>query len=184
MVNSFYSREELLELGFKSLGENVLISRKTSIYGSKNITIGDNVRIDDFCILSGKITIGKHVHIAAYAALFAGDEGIELNDFVGVSSRSTIYAVTDDYSGEFLTNPTVPDEVRNVIGGPVILERHSIIGSSTLILPNVRVKEGAAIGGCSLVLKDCEAWTIYAGTPAKIIKDRSKNILKLESKVI
>ena len=48
----FYSREQLEKIGFKSLGENVLISDKTSIYFPKNISIGNNVRIDDFSVLS------------------------------------------------------------------------------------------------------------------------------------
>ncbi|MEC2449247.1 acyltransferase, partial [Bacillus cereus] len=50
---SFYSQEELSEIGFLSVGENVLISKKTSIYNPGAISVGNNVRIDDFCILSG-----------------------------------------------------------------------------------------------------------------------------------
>mgnify|MGYP001401232506 FL=1 len=37
MVTSFLSREELMEIGFKSIGESVLLSRKASIYGPENI---------------------------------------------------------------------------------------------------------------------------------------------------
>ena len=62
-MNSFYSDEELKKIRFKSLGENVLISKKASIYSPEKIIIGNNVRIDDFCILSGNIQIGNHVHI-------------------------------------------------------------------------------------------------------------------------
>ena len=69
-MSSFYTVEELSSLGLKSYGHNVLISRKCSIYGAVNITIGDNVRIDDFCILSGNITIGSNVHISAYVSLW------------------------------------------------------------------------------------------------------------------
>ena len=71
-MNSFYSNEELKQLGLKSFGKNVLISKKCSIYGADKISIGNNVRIDDFCILSGKIVIGNYVHISAYSALYAG----------------------------------------------------------------------------------------------------------------
>ena len=53
--NSFYNPEEVLQLGFKSVGENVLISRFARFYGIGNMEIGNNVRIDDFSILSGKI---------------------------------------------------------------------------------------------------------------------------------
>lgn len=48
----FYSREQLEKIGFKVLGENVLISDKTSIYSPENISIGNDVRVDDFSILS------------------------------------------------------------------------------------------------------------------------------------
>ena len=57
-MNSFYSQEELMKIGFLSVGKNVLISKKASIYNPSVISIGNNVRIDDFCILSGKVTIG------------------------------------------------------------------------------------------------------------------------------
>lgn len=39
-MNSFYSREELKKIGFKSYGENVLISKKASIYSPEKIEIG------------------------------------------------------------------------------------------------------------------------------------------------
>lgn len=182
-MSSFYSEEELKKLGFKSVGENVLVSKKASIYGYENISIGSNVRIDDFSILSGNINIGSYVHIAAFVALFAGDEGIDIKDFAGVSSRTTIYAITDDYSGIALTNPTVPYELRRVYGGRVTLEKHVLIGASSLILPNITINEGVAVGACSLITKDCEEWTIYTGIPAKKMKNRCKNILELEKKI-
>lgn len=59
-MDSFFSKEELQLLNIK-VGNNVKISRKSSIYGY-NIEIGDNVRIDDFCILSGKIRLGNYIH--------------------------------------------------------------------------------------------------------------------------
>ncbi len=87
MNSSFYSENELAEIGFKSFGQNVMISKKASIYGAGSIEIGNNVRIDDFCILSGKIKLGDYIHISAYSSLFAGDKGIEMKDFCTLSSR-------------------------------------------------------------------------------------------------
>ena len=113
-MTSFYNENELKEIGFKSIGKNVLLSRKASIYGAKNISIKGNTRIDDFCILSGNLSIGSHVHITAVVFLFGGDSGIVLEDFVGVSSRTAIYAKSDDYLGEGLTNPTIPDKYRKI----------------------------------------------------------------------
>lgn len=74
-MNSFYSQEELKKIGFLSVGKNVLISKKASIYNPGVISVGNNVRIDDFCILSGKVTIGSYSHIAAYTALYGGEVG-------------------------------------------------------------------------------------------------------------
>lgn len=183
-MNSFYTEEELKEIGFKSIGNNVLISKKASIYGAEKISIGNNVRIDDFCILSGKINLGNYIHIAAYSALYGGNVGIILNDFVNISSRVVIYAISDDYSGEFMTNPMIPDEYKNVIAKSVILEKHCIVGSNSTILPGAILHEGVAIGAHSLVNKKCIQWKIYVGVPVKILKDRKRDLLKLENELL
>ena len=180
MQTSFYTEEELNEIGFARIGKNVLISRKASIYSPELIEIGNNVRIDDFCILSGKIKIGNYVHIAAGCYLFAGDVGIELNDFSGLSSRVTIYAVTDDFSGDFLTNPTVPEEYRHVIKEKVVLEKHVLIGSGSTILPGVFIDEGTAIGAMTLISRNIGSWKVVMGIPARIVSERNRKILEIE----
>lgn len=182
-MTSFYSEIELKELGLKSFGKNVLISRKASLYGTSNINIGDNVRIDDFCILSGNIKIGNYVHISAGVMLFGGKEGIIFEDFTAISSRSAIYAESDDYSGVALTNPMVPDVYRNVTGGKVILRKHSLIGSGCTLLPNVTIGEGTSVGSMALVTKSLDEWGIYVGIPCKRIKERNKKILDLEKEL-
>lgn len=179
-MSSFYSREELMEIGFKSIGEDILISRKASIYGAGNISIGNHVRIDDFCILSGKIVVGNYVHIAAATLLFGGQAGIILKDFTGISSRCAVYAESDDYSGISMTNPTVPNEFRKVTGGTVTLEKHSLVGSGCTILPNVTIGEGTSVGSMSLVNKTLDDWGIYVGIPCKRVKNRSDNLLEIE----
>lgn len=91
-MESFYSRGELKQIGFKCVEHNVLISRKASIYVMGNMSIGDNVRICDLCILSGNNTLASYIHIAAYSALFGGKTGIEMEDLSGLSSRCVVYA--------------------------------------------------------------------------------------------
>jgi len=183
MEVSFYSNDEIKKLGFKTVGENVLISRKSSIYNPSQISIGSNVRIDDFCILSGKIMIGSFIHISAYSALYARF-GIILEDFVTISGRTTIYSQTDDYSGMFMTNPTLPKHLTNVTGGEVVVERFAIIAAGCVIFPGITLHEGSSVGAMSLVNKNLEAWKIYAGVPVRFIKARSKNILKLHKTLV
>ena len=182
----FYTREQLEKKGFKSIGENVLISDKTSIYSPQNISIGNNVRIDDYCVLSaggGYINLNNYIHIAVFSAIF-GAGGVEIEDFSGISSRSIIYSATDDYSGEYLTNPTIPDNYKKIIYGKVIIKKHSIVGSGTTILPGVTLEEGTSVGANSLVNKSTEPWGIYVGSPIKRLKDRKKDLLKLEKEFL
>jgi hypothetical protein len=49
---AFLGKDVLIQMGFKSLGENVFISDKASFYNIGKIDVGSNVRIDDFCVLS------------------------------------------------------------------------------------------------------------------------------------
>jgi len=182
----FYSSEELNTLGFKSLGENVLISRKTSFYGVSRISIGNNVRIDDFCVLStgqGGIEIGNYVHIAIFSSL-QGEGKITLEDFVGISSKVSIYSSNDDYYGEFMSNPTVPVKFIGATHAPVTLRKHVLIGSGAVLLPGIIVNTGAVIGALSLVYENCEEFYIYKGNPAKKLIKRSKKLLELEKEFL
>jgi len=178
--DSFYSEEELKTLGFRKIGHNVKISRFARFYGIGSMEIGNHVRIDDFCILSGKIKLGNYIHISAYAALY-GSVGIELDDFSGISPRCTIFSASDDFSGHFMIGPMVPDNLTNVIKGKVHLKKYVQIGAGSIILPEVTVNEGSVIGAMSLVTKTTEEWMVYAGTPAKIIKKRAKEIIQLSN---
>lgn len=180
------AREQLLAMGFRGLGENVLISEKASLYGVGRIDLSDNVRIDDFCILSageGGIRIGHHVHIAAYCSLI-GQAAITLDDFAGLSSRVSIYSSSDDYSGAALTNPTVPDAFTNVQHAPVTLGRHVIVGCGAVILPGAVLEEGVAVGALSLVARPCAAFGIYSGVPARRVKERSRDLLLAEQRLL
>jgi acetyltransferase-like isoleucine patch superfamily enzyme len=186
MGGSYLEISELKALGFNSLGKNVLIARKASIYNPSKISIGDYARIDDFCILSagqGGIHIGRYVHIACYCSLI-GASSIIMHDFSGLSSRVTIYSSTDDFSGEAMPHPTIPEKFRRVFSKPVVLNKHVLIGTGSTILPGVELGEGAAVGAMSLVNKSCDVFGVYAGIPAKKLKERKRNLLQLEKELL
>ncbi|MEG2612226.1 MAG: acyltransferase [Alistipes sp.] len=176
-MNSFYSVAELKELGLKSCGTNVLISRKISMYSPEKISIGNEVRIDDFCILSGNITIGSHIHISAYSALY-GLHGIELEDYTGLSPRCTLFSAMDDFSGDYLIGPIHPASFTNVTGGPVLIRKFAQIGSGSTIFPGVVVGEGCVVGAMSLVVCSLAEWGVYVGIPVRRIKERGRALLK------
>lgn len=177
MKNSFLQKNELIEIGFKSIGNNVLISRFAQFYEPEKMIIGNNVRIDDFCVLSGSIRLGNYIHISAYTALYGRFE-IELEDFSGLSPRCTIFSATDDFSGNFLIGPMVDPKFRNILGGKVLIKKYSQLGANSVVLPKVTIQEGVSVGAMSLVIKDLIAWKIYAGIPVRELKDRSNNLIK------
>lgn len=180
-MNSFYSESELLEIGFKSVGKNVLISRFSRIYSPSKIEIGNNVRIDDFALLSGNIVIGNHVHISAYCALYGGGK-IIIEDYSGCSARSTLISASDDFSGEYMIGAVIPDDYKNVVEGTIHLKKYVQLGANTVVLPNVVIGEGAVTGALSLVNKDLDDWTINVGVPIHFLKNRKKKLLELVKK--
>lgn len=177
-MNSFYSEDELSQIGLKKIGSNVKVSRFARFYSTENIEIGSNVRIDDFCILSGNIILGNHIHISAYTVLY-GQKGITLDDYSGLSPRCTIFSASDDFSGNYLIGPVHPIDKINMIGGPVSIGKYCQLGANCVVLPNITIHEGVVVGAMSLVTKTLQEWTIYAGIPAKKIKDRERGLLRL-----
>ena len=179
-MSSFLTEEEIEKLHLKRCGKDVHISRNAVFYSPEHIEIGDHVRIDDFCFVSGGvgICIGDYVHIAAYSALY-GAHGIQIGNYVNISSRVNIYSTSDDYSGEYLTGPMVESKYIHDVGETIMIEDMVIVGAGTIILPGTKLEQGVAIGAMSLVKTEGPAYTIYAGIPAKFIKNRSKNMLKL-----
>lgn len=181
-MTSFYSQEELFNLGFKYVGENVFISKHAQFYNIGGMSIGNHVRIDDFCILSGSITIGSHIHIAAYCALY-GQNGITLEDYTGLSPRCTVFSASDDFSGDYLISPMVSEEYTHVMKGNVLIKRYTQIGANCIIMPGVTIGEGVAVGAMSYVKDSLEPWGVYVGIPVKRMKDRSKGLIKFTDQI-
>jgi acetyltransferase-like isoleucine patch superfamily enzyme len=180
----YLTEEALIKMGFKRCGKNVKISDKAAIYEPELMEFGDHARVDDFCLLSGKVSIGRNVHVAAFCNLAGGDEGVTIGDYCGVAYGSHIISQTDDYSGRVMNNSTIPAKYTSVTKAEVLIKRHSMIGTACVIFPGVTIEEGTSIGAMSLVTKSTEPWSIYIGIPAKKVKDRSKALLELEKEYL
>lgn len=178
-INNFYTDDELESLGFKSIGNNVKISKKASIYKPELMSIGSNVRIEDYCVLNGEITIGNNVLLCVFC-LLDGHAGIFIEDNVTFAAKVSVHSGSDDYSGESLLGSYVPVAFRkNHINAPVIIKKHTLIADSVVIMPGVVLEEGTAVGAFSFVKKSTSPWGIYTGIPAKRMKERSKDIIQL-----
>lgn len=184
-MNTFYSREELLALGLKSVGEEVYIGRNTILYNPDQLSIGHDVRIDDFTIISGKVTLGNYIHISHFCGLYGGTEGIIMEDFSGLSSKVTVYATSDDYTGASMTNPMVSHIYKpGAINKATQIAKHSIVGCNSVVLAGVIVSEGCAVGTMTLCNRSTEPWGIYTGVPAQRRRERLRDIEQLEQQFL
>jgi galactoside O-acetyltransferase len=178
-----YTEHDLANGGFKHLGTNVRIARNCTIVGAENISIGDNVRIDGYSTIvataPGYLNLGSFIHVGGYCAILAAG-GVSIEDMSTVSWGVKLFTRSDDYSGQYLTNPTVPAKFTGVREGAIRLAKHVIVGAGSIILPKVQLGEGVAVGALSMVSEDLEAWGIYSGVPARRIKDRKRDLLELE----
>jgi acetyltransferase-like isoleucine patch superfamily enzyme len=160
-------------MGFRSLGEGVKIYPTAKLIKPEVIEIGPYSMIDDFTFIYGGkgICIGRYVHIASFVSIVGGGE-LEIGDYVSISAGARLLTGTDHYSEGARMVTALPLEQRNVEFGKIVIEKDGFIGTNAVVHPNVVIGEGAVIGSCSLVLKDCKPWTIYAGVPCKPIGER------------
>lgn len=180
-MSNFLDREELNALGLKEYGKNVLIGKHVVLYHPEQLVIGNHVRIDDFTIISGKVTLGNYIHISQFCGLYGGNTGIIMEDYSGLSSKCSVYAVSDDYSGSSMTNPMIPSKYKpNSIEACVQIKKHAILGCNSVVLPGVTIEEGVAVGSMSLCNQSTEAWSCYVGVPFHRVKNRKKDILDIE----
>lgn len=179
----FYNSEELRGFGFARVGENVQVSKDCTIIGLENIELGDHSRIDSgvhIIATSGKLILHGRNHIGGGSHLCVGAD-LTFGRFSGCSQGVRIYTASDDYTGRWMTGPCAPSSLRGGRCEPIVIGRHCVIGSGSVILPGCDLGDGVSVGALSLVTKPLESWGIYHGNPARRIKARSKRVLELEA---
>tara|TARA_R110001592_G_scaffold119404_1_gene322419 strand:- start:16398 stop:16949 length:552 start_codon:yes stop_codon:yes gene_type:complete len=171
-----------VEYKFKNVGKNVQIGKNVYFRYPEEISIGDNVIIDDFCYFTTALVIEDYVHIGPQCTVIGGrNSKLHMAAFSGLSAACRIICGSDDYT-RGLTNPNIPIEFRGKTKvGMVKIEKHAVLGTNTVVHPMITIGEGAATGSLTLVTKNLDPWKIYVGSPASIFKARDKDlILKLE----
>ncbi len=151
-MTAFYTKQELLDFGFKSIGENPRISKDVRFY-EINGKIGNNVRIDSFTILTGNIEIGDNVHISPFCFLGGTGGLIIFKKNSGISTHVSLFTKSDDYKSHKL------DKTDKIFGN-ISIGENSIIGSGSMIMPGVTVHDNASIGSNSLITEDIDEGSI------------------------
>lgn len=175
----YYCSDELRDFGFAHVGENVRVARNCTIMGLENISLGDNSRIDANCTiiaLGGWLTVGRYVHVHTSVVLGARG-GITLGDYVGISHGCNILSASDDFTGRWMTNSTLPPGCTNPKVEPIVFEEFSGCGALCTVLPGVTLGQGAAVCAHSLVSHDLPEWVMAQGVPAGVRCRRSRRML-------
>lgn len=89
------SLSELRNIGFKlpKNPKNILVSSHTVVMNPHNITLGNNIRIDPWVLLSAHsapIQFGNYIHVGYGSRIFSGGEGVYIGDYAGISSNVQI----------------------------------------------------------------------------------------------
>jgi acetyltransferase-like isoleucine patch superfamily enzyme len=154
----------------KQLGNNSVIEEGTRVFHPENVTIGSNVfvghdgHIDGYH--SGHITVGDGTWIGAFTFL-NGAAGLAIGKAVGIGPRVTI--LTSEHRLDF---PDIPVIHAEISFSKVTVEDGSDIGAGALILPGVTIGRGAVVGGGAVVTRDVPPFSVVAGNPARVIRDR------------
>ena len=181
----YLRRPQLEQLGVECGGDDVRIHTSAVLIAPAGLRLGNHVRVDPFCVLSatGGLSIGSYVHVGAYTSISA-TAGVVMEDYCATSQGVRIFTVTEDLSGRFMTNPTIPARFRRVKSGPVRVKQHAGLFAGVIVLPGVTIGEGAMVGAGSLVRKDVTEWEVWFGVPAKRICGRRKQLLGMVDELL
>ena len=167
-------------LGLAECGEQVIIRPTVRLVHPERIRIGSHVMIDDFVFLGAheELVIGNHVHIGCHTAIIGGGS-CYISDFFGLSSGVRVLTGSDDFLGGGLTNPTVPADLRHVHRGRVWMGAHGGLGANSVVFPDVAIGEGSTVSAGAVVARSLAAWGVYAGNPARRVKARPSEHIRV-----
>jgi acetyltransferase-like isoleucine patch superfamily enzyme len=161
---------------FKSVGENVVLEANVLVFHPETIRLGANVYIGHGAILKGyyrnEMVIGDHTWIGQGSFLHSGG-GIVIGRAVGIGPAVKI--ITSAHEDNDLEIPVLhhPLEFKRVV-----IEDGSDIGIGSILLPGVRIGEGAIVGAGSVVSRDVLPYTVVGGVPARFLRRRSEEAEK------
>jgi len=166
---------KLMSSDFRDFGEHIQIYPQAKIIKPEVITIGDYVMIDDFTFIYGGngIVMKERVHIASFVSIIGGGL-LFMGKFCALAAGVRVIVGTNTYKGGYHMTASAKIEEQNLVRGTTVMGDDVVIGTNSVIHPNVNIGDGAIIGSNSLVLKDVEPWTINVGSPCKVIGIRER----------
>jgi putative colanic acid biosynthesis acetyltransferase WcaF len=129
------------------IGKNSIIHWQARFFQPSGVKLGESCNIGNNAFLDGR-------------------RGLEIGNYVATRSEIMIYTLQHD-----IDSPTF-----DVVGGPVIIGDYVYIGPRAIILPNIKIGEGAVIAAGAVVTKDVPPYQLVGGVPARIIRERRRDL--------
>jgi acetyltransferase-like isoleucine patch superfamily enzyme len=180
---------------FGRLGRGLVLGRSVTIRHPRGISLGDDVTIDDYCLIdargagragvhlgdevivnrncmlqakAGPIQIGRRTSVGSNSVIVS-TAGVELGEAVLIAGNCYISAGA--YRIDDLSRPVMDQEVYS--RGPIRIGEGVWIGTGAIILDSITVGKGAVIGAGAVVNRDVPEAAVVAGVPAKLIRYRT-----------
>ncbi len=177
-ADAHYTRQELLDFGFTAVGEPVWVSRKASLYAISG-RLGDRVRVDDFCVLKGRLEVGDRVHIGAFCSLSGVGGVIALGDCCALGTHVSIFTASDDFRADALNGNLVPQELVKTVRDDVRVGRAAMVGPHSVVLPGVTVGDAAAVGAQCVLSQSVEPGTLLISGAARGVAVGRRDVAKI-----
>jgi len=181
--NKYLTIKDLKALGFKKIGKNPKIGKRAIFYNT-NISIGNNVRIDDTCILKGKIKLGHDVHLAHGSIVAANYGEVSFNDFCNISVNCLFFTNSDDYIKPYLPSATLNKRNRKIYSkihtGDIKIGKACLIGAGSVLLPGAKMNDYSSIGALTVLHKEVKKGYYFSSYNNKLVK---RDWQKIEEKI-
>lgn len=163
----------------KIVGEDVILDSDVTYKQNLEI-VGSHVSIDKGVYLSTNAIIGSYVHIGPYVTIIGGKSSyFKAEGFNNIMAGARIICGSDRFDGSGLFGAMIPSEFKGrQIIEPIIMEKFSNIGTNAVVMPGSILREGVLLSIGSVLIGDTEAWGVYKGNPAILVKkiDPAKTI--------
>lgn len=152
-------------------GIHLNIDTDVIIKNFKNIVIGDNVCIGKGSFLyanEGYLKIGNNCLFNTNVQLGAAQGELIIGDDVIMGTNSVLRSADHNYE-----RLDIPIREQGHVSGKIIIENDVWIGSNVVITSNVRIGRGSIIGAGAVVTHEIPPYSIAAGVPARVIRQRN-----------
>jgi acetyltransferase-like isoleucine patch superfamily enzyme len=191
IIRGYYLKLFIKTDGLLFAGKRCRIKHKYRIKAGRTLTIGDNVEINALSLegikFGNNVSIQRNTIIECTGVIRSLGVGLEIGNNVGIAQNCFIqvrgkviigndvifgpgvYLFSENHNFE---NPDLPIVVQGETRKGVVIEEGVWIGAGATVLDGVRICRNSIVAAGSIVNQDVPAYSVVAGVPAKVVKQR------------